>query len=333
MTSIQKKRSLQEVFLSTFHSQLTFDDFLNLNVAHEYKKVEIQKRVIYIPSYKLKRIHKFLNNTVFNHARFNTDVVFSYRKGISVRDAVTPHAKNKFFFQTDIVSFYQSIKTNDVERALKNQLSDVPISDIDRYIDHIVNLVVVDDHIPAGFATSPVLSNICLVNFDDALLEYCKTQHLTYTRYSDDIIISGEYELEHKVIEIFVTELLKANLGRAAELNIQKTKRYKRGHDFKLLGLNILPNGVVTIPRESKNEIEVMLYLYLTDAKGFDDYVKHTFFSSETDIDSSTLRERGIAKLSGKIISAKSMDNNYISKLRRKYGNTIMEMFIRKSVK
>ncbi|WP_017025679.1 reverse transcriptase domain-containing protein, partial [Vibrio rumoiensis] len=121
----------------------------------------------------------------------NKNVVFSYRKGVSIRDAVEKHASNKFFFQTDIKNFYGSINRQNIVDVFDNRFNMVPISDLENYREKLLELIVIDDKLPAGFSTSPMLSNICLFDFDNKLEKYCSDSGLTYTRYSDDIIISS----------------------------------------------------------------------------------------------------------------------------------------------
>lgn len=329
----QYKRSLREIFISTFHEKISFEEFYSLSVVDEYKVINTKKRKIYSASPKLKLIHKFVNSTVLERAQFNKDVVFSYRKGASTRDSIEQHAKSDYFFQTDISNFYGSIHLADVKFALENRLQDIPVVDIVDHIDRIIELVVVDDHIPAGFSTSPLLSNICLFDFDNALKDYCNRNRLIYTRYADDLIVSGDFEDFTFDIEEIIRDLLKYNVNSEIQLNPSKTKVHKKGHDFKLLGFSILPNGIVTIPSGDKKEVETLLYLYLTDKSKFDDYVSRKFFSKNSDDKGKSVRDYGIASLSGKLIGFNSMDKSYISKLRRKYGNTLIDMFIRKSVK
>jgi len=312
---------------------MSFDEFMFLEVRNEYEIVNLKKRTVYAPSAKLKQVHRFLNNTIFEYAAFNEYVVFSYRKGFRTRDAVEKHAHNTFFFQSDISNFYGNVRLANVVNALSKQLDDTPVLDIKDYLEQIIKLVVVDDHIPAGFSTSPLLSNICLLDFDNALLSYCENNNLTYTRYSDDLIISGKDESFIPEINSVIDTLLRQEVNPEISLNTAKTKIHKKGHNFKLLGFSILPNGIVTIPSSDKKYVETMLYFFLANQAKFDDYVINTLKPKKTEIDDRSLREYGIASLTGKLIAFNSMDKKYISKLRRKYGNTLIDMFLRKSVK
>ena len=312
---------------------MTFDEFIAFEVTNEYKLINLKKRAVYAPSAKLKQVHRFLNSTILEYADFNKDVVFSYRKGFSTRNAVEKHANNSFFFQTDISNFYGNIHQENVIHSLSEQLTHIPISDIEDYLEKIIKLVVVDNHIPAGFSTSPLLSNICLFHFDNALLNYCQDNSLIYTRYSDDLIISGKSEDFTSKISPVIEGLLKEKINSVISLNTAKTKIHKKGHNFKLLGFSILPNGIVTIPSADKKLVESMLYFFLVDQSKFENYVESALKPKLTELGDKSFREYGIRSLSGKLIAFNSMDKKYISKLRTKYGNTLIDMFIRKSVK
>ncbi|KMT67008.1 hypothetical protein XM47_01515 [Catenovulum maritimum] len=310
-----------------------FKDFMQIDVNGEFQKINLKKRTVYAPTPKLKLLHRFINNTVLEFADYNADVVFSYRKGVSIRNAVEKHSHNNFFFQTDLSNFYGNIHQSEVQTALMNQLKNTPVLDVEKYIQRIVELVIVDDHIPAGFSTSPLLSNICLFSFDNELLKYCQAHDLTYTRYSDDLIISGQTNEFAGDIEPVINNLLAEYVNTGISINKSKTKLHKKGHKFKLLGFSILPNGVVTIPSADKKEIESLLYFYLTDNNKFENHFKNTQNPKDIESYDKSLREHALGTLSGKLIAFNSMDKQYVSKLRRKYGNTVIDMFIRKSVK
>lgn len=325
-------RNLKDIFNSTFHGKMSFEDFLSLDVQSEYETIALKKRLVYVPSPKLRLIHRFINKTILEFADCNKNVVFSYRKGVSTRDAVEKHSGNTYIFQTDLTHFFNNIRKSNVVKSLKKQLSSVPIKDIDKFIGVIADLVVIDDHIPAGFSTSPLLSNICLFDFDNDLEKYCLSNNLKYTRYSDDLIISGSSIDFTTTIEAIIEMFLKKNVNNDLSINEAKTKIHKIGHNFKILGFNILPNGIVTIPSADKKQVESLLYFFLTDEKKFEDFFLGFTDKIKQDSDDKTVREKAISMLSGKLIAFNAMDKKYIAKLRRKYGNTVIEMFIRKSV-
>lgn len=64
------------------------------------------------------------------------------------------------------------------------------------YSDEVANsltiLTTYYGKLPQGAPTSPMLSNIVMKPLDIMISEYAKENSLVYTRYADDITISGE---------------------------------------------------------------------------------------------------------------------------------------------
>jgi RNA-directed DNA polymerase len=328
---LSEKRSLEDIFLSTFHNKYSFKEFLELDVSQEYEIFEINSRTIYSPSPRLKAFHKFIISCVFEYAAFNESVVFSYRKGTTIRDAVERHSHSDLFFQTDIKNFFTSISITNVRNIFKNQLDNIPVCDINNHIDLLIKYCVVDNILPTGFSTSPILSNLSLFEFDNELEKLAKKNSLQYTRYSDDLILSSKNLDGINDIEQTIQKYLTLYINGTITLNQSKTKITKKGQRIKLLGLVILPNGLITIDKKNKKEIETLFHLYLTDETKFENYISNHFKYKNNQ--QKSLRELGISTLSGKLMAVNSMDKDYLNKLRKKYGNTLIEMFLRKTVK
>lgn len=332
LSYIKHRRTLEEVFKSTFHSKLAFEDFIGINICDEYSVSTYKKREVFSPSDKLKKIHRFINGSVLEYADFNRDVVYSYLKGRSVRDAVEVHSKSQFYYQTDIYNFFGSISPSNVKKSIENQFSNVPISDIKDYQGFLFSLFVVDGKLPIGFSTSPLLSNICLRDFDDALNQYCIENFYRYTRYSDDIIISSDNQFCIDKLSKHIQNFLLQYVNENTKINKGKTKVHTKGDKFNILGYNILPNDEVTISSKDKKEAEILLHFYLNDLDKFDDYVRKNIYPRFKTSSDKSMREIGTSSLSGRLIGINAMDKKYLTKLRKKYGNTLIDMFLRKTV-
>ena len=57
-------------------------------------------------------------------------------------------------------------------------------------VDEFIQLVTYEGHTPQGCPTSPCISNLCMVGFDQGVAEYVKMKGCKYTRYADDITLS-----------------------------------------------------------------------------------------------------------------------------------------------
>lgn len=142
---------------------------------------------------------------------------------------------------------------------------------------------------------------------------------MIYTRYSDDIIISGSEGKLYGIGKIVET-ILSSKFDSAMTINTTKTKYSSIGNRVKILGMTILPNGMLTIDTKLKTEIEVLLHFYVKDKQKFLDKIQ---------TDSAT----ALIKLSGYLNYINTVDQAYLDKLRKKYGSSVVDMFVRGSVK
>lgn len=309
------KKSLKQLFEAMYHGNYDFDDFLSCNVRDDFDVFVVDERDICRPNKKLKKYHTFLNLFWFERFQTNMSVVYSYRKGVNVYHAVSKHANSKHFFQTDIAKFFQSIDVALIRKTIISNVDLVPVADARLYIDRILDLVTVDGVLPVGFATSPPISNACLFEFDNLLQAYCVNKGLIYTRYADDLIISSNSREDLADLSEKVQEVLIQTCGDKMELHRGKTKVTHVGSKIKLLGMVILPNGSVSVDIKFKSKIEVILHFYSTDREKFLNFV-------DSDIGG------GLERISGYLGYINTVDKNYLNKLRRKYGVTVVDLLL-----
>lgn len=314
------KRTFQQAFESTFHRKYKFSEFLQIDTESECEIYTEKRRTIAKPSERLKDFHRFLAGSIFEYAKFNENVLFSYRKGKNAYDAVVKHANSKYFYQTDIENFFSNLTYADVAQVLERNFESFPITDVSNHKEIILNLVTLDKKVPIGFSTSPVISNLSLIEFDDDIELYCKNNNLIYTRYSDDLLISSDDKNTLENAEEYLTKSLHGFFSERLRINKQKTKHLKKGSKVKLLGMVVLPNGSISVDIKIKKIIEAQLYLYINDKEKFIDFLGGDY-------------EKGLSKVSGTLNYINTVDPNYINKLKIKYGNTIIDMFFHKSVK
>ncbi len=312
--------ALRELFSSMLRSKFDFEDFLNAPVPNNYAPAVIQGRTIYRPNNKLKAYHRFLNTVLFERLPINESVAYAYRKGINPHEAVKPHARSRAFFQTDIRDFFSSIGRDIVRDKLLKPGPSILISDLPKHIERILDLILVDGVLPVGFATSPPISNACLMDFDSDLQNHCRNADLVYTRYSDDIIISAKNREHLNDIKRTITHLLGKHFGEKLVLNDEKSKLTTIGRKVRILGLVVLPSGDVAIDMELKRHIEVLIHYSIQD--------EEIFLKKAREPD----RQAGLAKLCGYISYINAADPPYLEKLRRKYGAAVIDSFLHRSV-
>lgn len=298
---------------------MEFDELINLNKMDflEVKTFNGKEIITYKKGFnKLKLLHHFLNEAVFNRINIIDDVVFSYRKGVNVLNCVYPHRTSDFIFKTDINNFFSSFSREFIEIKLNQIFGDFIISDINLFLPQIVDIVTYDNKLPIGVSTSPSLSNILFNDADRKIKSFANNNQYIYTRYADDIIISSNKTINKEITFNKLQEIINSE-SYSFILNEDKTKLLRKGNVRKIMGICILPDGHISVDRKLKNNIETKLY-YISKLKNIN--------SQEPEL-------MEIKRyLSGMINYISTVDIGYINKLKRKYGSTIVEMFIRKSL-
>ena len=313
-----RSRSLQHLFDAMHHRKYEFQDFLHGDITSDYEPIQIKQRSVYRPNKKLKAYLVFLNTFVFEYLPINERVVYSYRKGTNPHEVAFPHAHSRAFFQTDIENFFGNIGRALVKSTIVSHKDKIPVSDLCSYIERILDFTTINDALPIGFPTSPPISNACLTPFDVEFENYCLSSDLVYTRYADDIFVSGKCRGDLNIVEQELNKLLACHFDGNMRLNQEKRKLTTVGRKTKMLGMVILPNGRVTIDMEVKKKVEVLLHFFIHRRDKFLDL-------SDGDLDA------GVQKLSGYINYINTADGPYLEKLKRKFGITVIDSFLHRT--
>ena len=152
-----------------------------------------------------------------------------------IKTNVEPHLESTFVFTTDISDFYPSISHNRVYRLFAETFQCSP--DVARIC---TRLCTHDFHLALGLITSPILADQVMHRIDERIGLACREAKLVYTRYVDDLTISGPYDLEasgfadlvQRILEEhgFVVNPDKHRFGRLADGTPITKIRVNRGH-------------------------------------------------------------------------------------------------------
>lgn len=317
-----QKQSLETLFNAMYHGKWSFADFAHVPVESNSRRQSFTRsgktRELLVPNEKLKVCHEFLRLFLLDFLPLNEQVVFSYRKGLSAYDAVAKHTNSKSFFVCDIADFFPSIRRARIKLTLSTAQERCPIEDLNDWLERIADLVCVDDCLPIGFSTSPSISNAVLMPFDNAFKAYCDSRALMFTRYSDDIIVSGKNHAALDGIEASIAAFLSETMHGELTLHPGKSKFLHGGVKVKLLGMVLLPNGTISVDAGVKGEIEVLIHFYLRDRIKFADRVDGDPHKAE-------------ARLSGLLNYVNTVDQAYLNKLRKKFGAAVVDFFLHRS--
>jgi RNA-directed DNA polymerase len=124
-------------------------------------------------------------------------------RGRSIKTNVEPHLGAGFVFRTDISDFYPSVHYRRVYRLFSERLRCSP--DVSRLCTRICTF---RHHLALGLICSPILADQIMDRIDRRIGGACAKAQLTYTRFVDDIAISGPFNLERSGFARLIEEIL-----------------------------------------------------------------------------------------------------------------------------
>tara|TARA_R110002050_G_scaffold34959_1_gene88140 strand:+ start:5271 stop:6281 length:1011 start_codon:yes stop_codon:yes gene_type:complete len=251
------KRNLPIIFEVEHLASLIGIKYLELNKliydANDfYREFSIPKRSggnrkISTPYPSLLLCQRWINSSILNAVKVHY-CAHAYKSKHSIITNAKKHIKNKVLLKMDMENFFPSIPINWVVNFF-SQLG---------YPNNVAfalgSLCCLNDQLPQGAATSPALSNILLLKFDQRIYRLSKKYSLNYTRYADDLAFSGEY-IPHKFIKI--VEDITSDYG--LKVNQKKTRLIVGDKKKVLTGLSV-KDQELKLPRSSVREIKKELY-------------------------------------------------------------------------
>lgn len=127
----------------------------------------------------------------------------------------------------------------------------------------LVKLCMLDERLPQGAPTSPALSNLALMSFDNrlrAVLERVSVARAVYTRYADDMIISTTSVKDALLAKTIVTNMV--NSTGYLVINPDKTQILCNHLPQKITGINI--NDKLSISRWKRDKLRAEMHNLIT---------------------------------------------------------------------
>jgi RNA-directed DNA polymerase len=218
---------------------------------HFYREFYIDKkngssRKINEPLPNLKQIQSWILNEILYNCSVS-EFTKAYRKNKSIKDNAKFHRRQEKVLNTDIEDFFESISFSKVYSFFSSLGYNRPVSTL------LTNLCCHRGSLPQGAITSPALSNLVNYELDNKISRYCLKRNLRYTRYADDITISGDFE-NYKLIK-FLDKTLKQN---NFVINKNKT-RVKLSHQQQRV-TGVIVNKKLQAPRTMRRDLRKELH-------------------------------------------------------------------------
>jgi len=211
-----------------------------------------QYRIVWEPVNGAERLYKtfsrrfelFLRNTKIDYP---APCSYGYSRGRNTLGNASLHVGAPFILHADIKDFFPSISKDRLFRAF----CDLSINQ--QVAEFLSRFATINDALPLGVHSSPMLANLCCLNLDAKLSNLSKIYSSTYSRYADDLTISGKNIPSRSEVE----EIL---LEEGFCLSERKFRITKPGQNHFVTGLSVSDVSVPHVPRKLKRKLRQELY-------------------------------------------------------------------------
>lgn len=220
-------------------------------------------RLLEIPKPELKLVQRQILRGILDQIPPH-ECAHGFRRDHSILSYVQPHARRQMVLHLDLRDFFVSIPSSRAHATFRtagypdsvsqvltaictNSTPEEVWTSINRSNSHPrawnERRRFVSPHLPQGSPTSPALANLCAFRFDCRLAGLAKCVEANYTRYADDLVLSGDAKLARGWRSIYHQICVIAR-EEGFEINTQKTQVLRPGVRQQVAGvvLNEHPN-------------------------------------------------------------------------------------------
>lgn len=205
-----------------------------------------KERLISEPLPNLKDIQRWILDNILMKCSINS-YIKSYIPNKSIKDNARFHRKQEVVLNLDIKDYFPSIKSEKVYKYFKSLGYSVFVSTF------LTKICTLNNSLPQGSPTSPMLSNLITNNIDIQLSKFCVKNKIRYTRYADDLTFSGNFN-EGFVIKI-AEKILMLN---GFLLNKEKIRARRKHQRQEVTG--IVVNKKMQVSKEKRKKLRQEMY-------------------------------------------------------------------------
>mgnify|MGYP002735205913 CR=1 FL=1 len=231
----------------------------------------------------------------------------AYRPGQSIRENARQHVRNSYLLKLDLNNFFNSITPDIFWQEWQHTLA-MPSPAEKKHIEQLLfwapgRSLTSSLVLSVGAPSSPAVSNFIMYRLDTRLTELCRAQHITYTRYADDLIFSCNtrnilFSLP-KQVGLLLDELFAGQIS----INKRKTAFSSKAHNRHVTGICLTSEGKLSLGRAKKRYLKHLVHQYNL---GY-------------------LELAQIRQLQGWLAHAKHIEPTFITTLTKKHGPQILK--------
>lgn len=202
----------------------------------------------------LRRLHERIA-TILTQMFCPSEYAFAYKKETSIKMCLLKHIESNNFIKLDVHSFFNSISLKKMCSIFQNRIiatldkSYLTLIPRKKDISEVLKCCFYKDHLPLGFVTSPIISDIYMNAFDNEIGSVFSK--IVFTRYADDILISSKRNLKT------ISECEKLIVSELNKLGLQLNDDKKLVISLKHIGDSIRFLGINIVKRDGYNELTV----------------------------------------------------------------------------
>jgi RNA-directed DNA polymerase len=217
-----------------------------------YKRFSVPKksggqRHISAPSRELKRIQKWISHNLLKQLPVH-EACTGYRVGMCIIDNARPHVGKDFVLNADIEDFFPSITIDRVNEFFESVGYD------QKFAGYLSRLCTHDELLPQGAPTSPDLANLICNELDTKLSAFCAERNWSYTRYCDDITVSGDGQITRAEIDTICNIIV----SEGFTVNDKKLRVARKTSQQKVTGLVV--NERINLPSRERRRVRAMIH-------------------------------------------------------------------------
>jgi len=279
-------------YFGTTYSALT-KIIYKTDEAYKYHQFQIPKknggqRQIASPSKKLKTIQVKLKDALYEIYPTKPSA-HGFAKGKSIVTNAERHLDKKFIFNIDLSDFFGSIHFGRVRNLFRSS----PFEFNNTVSTILAQICCLDNSMPQGAPTSPILSNMIAWKLDSQLQHLAKITNSTYTRYADDLSFSFTCNKRRLPEEIAILRDNEGSPGNALtyiieangfRINYDKVRLCSTLSRMEVTGLTV--NKFTNVRRQYVKQLSSMLHAwrkhgYVLAEKEFNEKYDHRYRATD----------------------------------------------------
>lgn len=224
-------------------------------------------REINAPSKMLKYVQRWILDNILY--RLNAgEYAHGFVPDRSISTNASIHVGQDLILGIDIKDFFPSIGFQSVFRIFKSAGYTRKVAWT------LADLCTYHKRLPQGSPTSPMLANLATLSLDNKIATYCARRSLRYSRYADDITISGSYRLP-----IYKKRIIRIIEETGFSINTEKVRLLSKSSKQKVTGLIV--NDKVSVGRKKKKVLRAMVHNILINGPIVENRSNEPFFKEK----------------------------------------------------